>query len=147
MGTYGLNMNAFWWVVGEIYPTWETLTYNFEVIQWTGWNHKWTNIRTGRKLYTPWHKAWGIINPWQHHIWNSNVINILCDFIPSISKTNRKWCHRCQRCLVTMYFLYACTFSWCKLTVSSGLRQARWPFNCKIVCHKVVASLLKHAFL
>ena len=25
-GTYGTNMNAFWWVVGEIYPTWETLT-------------------------------------------------------------------------------------------------------------------------
>ena len=23
-GTFGLNMNAFWWVVGEIYPTWET---------------------------------------------------------------------------------------------------------------------------
>ena len=25
-GTYGPNMNVFWWVVGEIYPTWETLT-------------------------------------------------------------------------------------------------------------------------
>ena len=24
-GTYGPNMNAFWWVVGEICPTWETL--------------------------------------------------------------------------------------------------------------------------
>ena len=23
-GTYGSNMNGFWWVVGEIYPTWET---------------------------------------------------------------------------------------------------------------------------
>ena len=29
-GNYGPNMNAFWWVVAEIYTTWETLTQNFD---------------------------------------------------------------------------------------------------------------------
>ena len=55
-------MNAFWWVVGETYPTWETLTQNFGVIPWTGWNHEQTNEHTNgqtdrRKLYPPRHKC------------------------------------------------------------------------------------------
>ena len=38
-GTYGPNMNAFWWVVGQIYPTWETR------------NHERTNERTNKHTY------------------------------------------------------------------------------------------------
>ena len=29
-GNYGPNMNVFWYVVAEIYTTWETLTQNFD---------------------------------------------------------------------------------------------------------------------
>ena len=29
-GNYGPNMNAFWYVVAEIYTTWETLTQNLD---------------------------------------------------------------------------------------------------------------------
>ena len=56
--TYGPNKNAFWWVVGEIYRTWET----FNVKLWsnsTNWmesrTNEWTNEQTsehtnGRKI-------------------------------------------------------------------------------------------------
>ena len=47
-------MNAFWWVVGEIYPLRETLTEHFDV---NSTKTKVTNGQTERrKLYTPRHK-------------------------------------------------------------------------------------------
>ena len=65
-GTYGPNMNAFWWVVCEIFPTWETCTQNFcrkfHVRDTNERTNIWTDERTKmerRKLYTPRHKCRG----------------------------------------------------------------------------------------
>ena len=59
--TYGPNMNAFWWVVHEIYPTWETCLQLCEKLCRKFHEHDGcTNERTERrKLYTPRHKCRG----------------------------------------------------------------------------------------
>ena len=65
LGTHGLNMNAFWWVVGEIYPLRETLTEDFDVNSTNATEsneqpNEHTNGQTERpKLFTPRHKCRG----------------------------------------------------------------------------------------
>ena len=61
-GTHGSNMNAFWWVVREIYSWRETLTKNFEVNstnktesneRTNEWTNKQTNIKRRGESYIP----------------------------------------------------------------------------------------------
>ena len=59
-GTYGPNSNAFWWAVGELYPTWEP----FNIKLWsnstngTEWRtNEQTNEHTNRKTKTIYHSA------------------------------------------------------------------------------------------
>ena len=55
-GNYGPNMNAFWWVVAEIYTTWETLKKNFDAnstrrkeVRTNERTNERTNIRTDER--------------------------------------------------------------------------------------------------
>ena len=49
-GNYGPNMNVFWYVVAEIYTTWETLTQNFDANS-TRQKEVRTNEQTNEQTY------------------------------------------------------------------------------------------------